>query len=248
MKKILLLPLIVILAVLTLLVSAEPTKVTLEVYLIDPCGKCMGGVGRGCGECAVEREMVVRYEGLLKDVGYELRMYNLREDSFLLDERDGRLKALGIQGDVPWPTMFIGDAVFLADGSQDGQIVSYLKNGLTVYPGYDAVQKAAVAQAQRDPGNIIYLYSAYCESCKEVSKWLEHALPEGYTVDKYDLATEEGVKQQLALCQKYGIAEEDLYVPFIAYGDYHFMGKDSIYLSLLSRIQEHPNLKTQTGQ
>jgi hypothetical protein len=244
----LLLPLIVILAALTLMVSAEPETTTLEVYLIDPCGKCMGGVGRGCGECAVEREMAVRYEGLLKDVRYELLMYNLREDSNLLDERNERLKALDIEGDVPWPTMFIGDAVFLADGAQDDQIVSYLKNGLSGYPGYDAVQKTAVTLARREPGSIIYLYSSYCDSCREVSKWLGHALPKGYTVDKYDLATEEGVKQQLALCEKFGIAEEDLFVPFIAYGDYHFMGKNSIYLSLLSRIQEHPNLKTQTGQ
>ena len=66
-------------------------------------------------------------------------------------------------------------------------------------------------------------------------------------MDKYDLATEEGVKEQLALCQKYGIAEDDLYVPFIAYGDFRFMGRDAIFVSLLSRIQEHPNLKTQTG-
>jgi len=207
----------------------------------------MGGVGPGCGECAVERETAARYDALLKGVRHELRLYNLREDSNLLDERGARLKALGIQGEVPWPTMFIGDAVFLADGSQDDQIAGFLKGGLTGYPGYDAVQRAAAAQARHEPGGIVYLYSTYCESCKEISKWLERALPPGYAVDKYDLATEEGIKQQLALCRKYGIAEEDLYVPFIAYGDYHFMGKDSIYLSLLSRIQEHPNLKTQSG-
>ncbi len=240
--------LIVILAALTLMASAEPEKTTLEVYLIDPCGKCMGGVGRGCGECAVEREMAVRFGQALEGVSYDLVMYNLRENSKLLEERGDRLKALGIAGEVPWPTLFIGDAVFLADGSQDDQIASYLKNGRTGYPGYDEVQRAAEKKSQREPGNIVYLYSSYCESCKEVSKWLPRALPEGYTVDKYDLATEEGVKVQLALCRKYDIAEEDLYVPFIAYGDYHFMGKDSIYLSLTSRIQEHPNLKTQTGQ
>jgi len=247
MKKILPL-LIALMMALGLLVFAEPQKAALEVYLIDPCGKCMGGVGRGCGECAVEREMAVRYEQLLKGVDYDLILYNLRENSSLLDERDERLKALGIEGDVPWPTMFIGEAVFLADGSQDDQIVSYLKGGLTGYPGYDAVQKTAGEQTQLEPGNIVYLYSSYCESCKEVSKWLRYALPEGYTVEKYDLATEEGVREQLALCQKYGIEEEDLFVPFIAYGDYHFMGKDEIFLSLLSRIQEHPNLKTQAGQ
>jgi hypothetical protein len=241
-------PLIALLLALSLLTSAEPQKTRLEVYLIDPCGKCMGGVGRGCGECAVEREMAVRYDQLLKGVDYDLILYNLREDSSLLDERDGRLKALGIQEDVPWPTMFIGEAVFLADGSQDGQIVSYLKSGLTGYPGYDAVQRTAEEQVKREAGNIVYLYSSYCESCKEVSKWLRFSIPKGYTVEKYDLATEEGVRQQLALCRKFGIAEEDLFVPFIAYGDYRFMGKDSIYVSLLSRIQEHPNLKTETGQ
>lgn len=247
MKKILLvLTLAVILAALAFMGSAEPAGPTLEVYLIDPCGKCMGGVGRGCGECAVERQLAVRYEQVLGGVPYELKIYNLREDSKLLDERAARLKALGIQGDVPWPTMFIGDAVFLADGSEDGQILSYLKNGLTGYPGYDAVERAA-RTSKREPGNIVYLYSSYCESCKEVSKWLEHALPPGYTVDKYDLATEEGVREQRALCQKYGISEDDLYVPFIAYGDYSFMGRDDIFVSLLSRIQEHPNLKTQTG-
>jgi hypothetical protein len=243
MKRILLI-MIALLGTLTFFAVAEPMATRLEIYLIDPCGKCMGGVGRGCGECAVEREIAVRYGGLLKDVDYEIKMYNLREDSKLLDERAGRLKALGIQGEVPWPTLFIGDAVFLADGSQDDQILSYLENGLTGYPGYDAVQQKAQTQAQHEPGSIVYLYSSYCESCKDVSKWLERALPDGYTVDKYDLATEEGVKQQIALCQKYGIAEEDLYVPFIAYGDYHFMGKKSIYLSLKSRIQEHPNLNT----
>lgn len=247
MKKILL-PLLALMMALSFLTSAEPQKTQLEVYLIDPCGKCMGGVGRGCGECAVEREMAARYGQLLQGVDYDLVLNNLRENSGLLDERDGRLKALGIQGDVPWPTMFIGEAVFLADGSQDGQIVSYLKGGLTGYPGYDAVQKAAEEQGKQEPGNIVYLYSSYCESCKEVSKWLRFALPEGYTVEKYDLATEEGVRQQLTLCRKFGIAEEDMFVPFIAYGDYHFMGKDSIFLSLLSRIQEHPNLKTETGQ
>lgn len=241
MKKFPLVLIALILALMALPAAAGP-EVTLEVYLIDPCGKCMGGVGRGCGECAVERDMAVRYGQLLGDV-YELKMYNLREDSSLLEARDARLRALGIEGDVPWPTMFIGDAVFLADGSQDDQIARYLRDGLTGYPGYDAVQQTARAQA-REPGNIVYLYSSYCESCEAVSKWLRYALPAGYTVDRYDLATEEGVRAQLALCETYGISEEDLYVPFIAYGDYHFMGKDAIYLSLLSRIQEHPDLTT----
>ena len=237
-----------LLLMLTFLVSAESGKGILEIYLIDPCGKCMGGVGRGCGECAIEREIAVRYGQLLKDIDYDLKLYNLREDSNLLEERAARLQALGIEGEVPWPTLFIGNAVFLADGSQDEQILSCLKNGLTGYPGYDAVKQAAKAEVQHEPGNIVYLYSSYCESCKAVSKWLEHALPEGYSVDKYDLATEDGVRQQRALCQKFGIDEADLYVPFIAYGDYYFMGKNSIYLSLLSRIQEYPDLKTQTGQ
>ena len=152
MKKILLISLVVMLAALALMGSAEPAGPRLEVYLIDPCGKCMGGVGRGCGECAVERQLAVRYEQLLEGVPYELKLHNLREDSKLLDERSARLKALGIQGDVPWPTMFIGDAVFLADGSQDGQILSYLKNGLTGYPGYDAVEAGGPAGGQARAG------------------------------------------------------------------------------------------------
>jgi len=246
MNKILL-PLIATIVALSLLTSAESQKLQLEVYLIDPCGKCMGGVGRGCGECTVERELALRYNQLLKGVNYELIFYNLRENSSLLEERDERLKALDIQGDVPWPTMFIGEAVFLANGSQDDQIVSYLK-GFSDYPGYESVQKAAIDQGKQEPGNIVYLYSPYCESCKEISKWLQYALPKEYTVDKYDLATEEGVRQQKLLCQKYGIYEEDLFVPFIAYGDFYFMGKESIFLSLTSRIQEYPNLKTDSGQ
>lgn len=244
MKKILPLLLTASLMAASLLVLAEPQKTALEVYVIDPCGKCMGGVGRGCGECALERELAVRYGQLLQGVSYELKLYNLREDPALLEERAARLQSLGIRGEVPWPTMFIGGAVFLADGSQDVQIVNYLQNGLTGYPGYDAVQREAQAQA-REPGNIVYLYSAYCEGCKDISKWLERALPQGYTADRYDLATEEGVRAQLALCEKFGIAPEDLLVPFIAYGGDYFMGKDAIYLSLLSRIQENPNLITQ---
>ena len=44
--------------------------------------------------------------------------------------------------------------------------------------------------------------------------------------------------------ERLGIPEEEYRVPLIVYGDYWFAGKKAIYLSLKSRIQEHPDLQT----
>ena len=44
------------------------------------------------------------------------------------------------------------------------------------------------------------------------------------------------------------ISDEEYCIPLIVYGDYWFAGKDSIYLSLKSRIKEYPDLQTITWE
>lgn len=91
---------------------------------------------------------------------------------------------------------------------------------------------------------MVYLYSAYCEDCRDISKWLEYSLPNGYELVKYDIYTEIGRAMEDYCIERLGIPEEEYRVPLIVYGDYWFAGKKAIYLSLKSRIQEHPDLQT----
>lgn len=138
------------------------------------------------------------------------------------------------------PLMFVREKLFLADGSMDEALAQFLETG--EYPGIEAMLRdKAEYEASRVPGRVVYLYSSYCEDCREISKWLTYSLPADYELVKYDIYTEAGQTMEKYLLEILEISEEEYCIPLIVYGDFWFAGKSSIYLSLKSRIQEYPD-------
>jgi hypothetical protein len=227
--------------------STIAEKTDVDIYLYDPCGKCLGAVGYGgCGECKLSEEIAGRLNKILPPAEYAVNYLNLRFDTAFGEERDDRLETLGLSPkDIDLPTLFIGNAVFLADGTQDAEIRKYVVSGLTDYPGYDLVLEQAKERAERTEANrVVYIYSPYCESCAGISEWLETALPEGYELVKYDLTTQLGLLMEQHAREAFSIAEDDFYVPFIMYGDYDFMGSDAIQRDLPVILSALPDQET----
>lgn len=220
--------------------------VEMEIYLIDPCGGCAGRVGSGCGSCTIQDEIAVRYRALFGNDGLQMRFHNLRMDvdGTDQDELDARMAQAGVDPDaVPLPVAFVNGALFLADGSMDDAIVDYLKTG--AYPGVEAaLREQAEYRANRQPGRVVYLYSEYCESCRDISRWLTYGIPADYELVAYDIYTPEGQAMEEYFIETLDIPAEAYCVPLIVYGDEWFAGKESIYLSLASRIQEFPDRQT----
>ncbi len=244
-KYILILALVAALALAPMGSIAEKTGV--DIYLYDPCGKCLGAVGYGgCGECKLSEEIAGRLNKILPPTSYAVNYLNLRFDTAFGEERDARLEALGLSPqEVDMPTLFIGDAVFLADGSQDAEIRKYVDSGLTDYPGYEMVAEQAKERAARmEKNTIVYIYTPYCESCQSMSEWLPTAVPEGYELVKYDLSTQLGLLMEQHVREEFSIAEDDLYVPMIVYGDYYFMGSDDIRDNLPTLLSALPDQET----
>lgn len=217
----------------------------LEVYLIDPCGGCAGTGTVGCGQCKVEDELFLRYKALLRQVDQEARaivLYNVRRVPEAYDALQARLLAQGEEG-FALPVLYIDDHAFPADGSQDEAVLRYLRTG--DYAGYGAMRtETARTIAERPARSILYLSSAYCEDCKKVEAWLARALPYDIEVRKYDIGAEAGMLMERAVHAHYGTDPDAFYVPLIVYGDDVLVGREQIYLSLLSRIEEFPDAVT----
>lgn len=219
----------------------------MDVYVYDPCGGC-GTVGVGCKSCTVIDEIANRYRLLLSDWAPEMVFYNLRMDRAFQDACDKRLEAVDASPDAAaLPLVWIGDAVFQADGSMDDSICAYLNAGFSGYPGLEAlIRQKSEFEEKAASGAVVYLYSRYCEDCIDVSRRIRNCIPQGYELVAYDIYTEEGQKMEQLLIENMGIGAEDYCIPFVAYGPYWFAGRESIYLSLKSRIQENPGLLTTT--
>ena len=129
----------------------------------------------------------------------------------------------------------------------DEAVKNFVETG--EYPGIETMlREKAEYEAKKDSGKVVYLYSSYCEDCKEISKWLTYSLPEGYELLKYDIYSDEGLEMEKYYREMLEISDEEYCIPLIVYGDYWFAGKDSIYLSLKSRIKEYPDLQTITWE
>ena len=233
-----------LLAVLMLLLiplAACAERIDMEVYLIDPCGGCGGTVGRGCKSCIIQDEIANRYRLMFPEDEVQIQFNNLRMDKALEPEMRARISGFGADPDkVPMPLMFVREKLFLADGSMDEALAQFLETG--EYPGIEAMLRdKAEYEASRVPGRVVYLYSSYCEDCREISKWLTYSLPADYELVKYDIYTEAGQTMEKYLLETLEIPEEEYCIPLIVYGDFWFAGKSSIYLSLKSRIQEYPD-------
>ena len=159
-----------------------------------------------------------------------------------------RIEALNVDQEmIDLPILFIGDKLFLADGSMDEAVKIFVETG--EYPGIETMlREKAEYEAKKDSGKVVYLNSSYCEDCKEISKWLTYSLPEGYELLKYDIYSDEGLEMEKYYREMLEISDEEYCIPLIVYGDYWFAGKDSIYLSLKSRIKEYPDLQTITWE
>lgn len=237
MKKLL----AVLLLLLLLPFAALAEKIEMEVYLIDPCGGCGGTVGRGCKSCTIQDEIANRYRLMFPEDEVRIQFNNLRMDKTLEPEMRERISEFGADPDeVPLPLMFVRGQLFLADGSMDEALARFLETG--EYPGIEAMlREKAEYEASRVPGRVVYLYSSYCEDCREISKWLTYSLPADYELVKYDIYTEAGQTMEKYLLETLEIPEEEYCIPLIVYGDFWFAGKNSIYMSMKSRIQEYPD-------
>lgn len=223
---------------------AAAQVIDMEVYLIDPCGGCGGRVGIGCKTCTIQDEIATRYKQLFAKDEVNIHFYNLRMDNTLEADMRARLDALGVDAQsVALPIVFVDDKLFAADGSMDQPLQNYIETG--EYPGIEQMlRERAQYEASRVPGRVVYLYSSYCEDCQAISDWLVYSLPTGYELVKYDIYTDEGLAMEEYFLENLDISEEEYCIPLIVYGDYWFAGKESIYLSLKSRIQEHPDERT----
>ncbi len=217
----------------------------MDVYVYDPCGGC-GAPGAGCKSCSIIDEIANRYRLMFADESPEIVFHNLRADQADQAACDERLLACGIDPDtVALPLLWIGDAVFQADGSVDEAIRTYVEGGCADYPGMaELLREKAEYEARAVTGTVVYLYSPYCEDCRDISRWLRFSLPLGYELVTYDIYTEAGQEMEKYLLDDLGIPVDEYKIPLVVYGTYWFAGKDSIYLSLKSRIQEHPGLST----
>lgn len=224
-------------------VSAFAEVIDMEFFLIDPCGGCGGTVG-GCKNCSFIDEMTVRYRLMFPDDEVRMKFNNLRMDRNLEAVMRERIAAFGVDAkQVPVPIVFVREQLFLADGSMDAKVQEFVRTG--EYPGIETMlREKAEYEASRVPGRVVYLYSSYCETCKEITDWLEYSLPIGYELVKYDIYTEAGQEMERYMIETLEIPEEEYVIPTIIYGDYWFSGKSSIYLSLKSRIKEFPDLQT----
>ena len=221
--------------------------IKMDIYVIDLCGGC-GNVGVGCKSCTIIDELSNRYRLLFPDDEVEMKFYNLRMDNTLQKDMEERIEALNVDLEmIDLPILFIGDKLFLADGSMDEAVKNFVETG--EYPGIETMlREKAEYEAKKDSGKVVYLYSSYCEDCKEISKWLTYSLPEGYELLKYDIYSDEGLEMEKYYREMLEISDEEYCIPLIVYGDYWFAGKDSIYLSLKSRIKEYPDLQTITWE
>ena len=70
------------------------------------------------------------------------------------------------------------------------------------------------------------------------------ALPADVEVVRIDVGTQEGMLLERAVHARYDIPEDQYYVPLVIYGEDWLMGRDSIFLSLPSRIEERPDAVT----
>ncbi len=237
----------ILIAMLILLWASAPAlagTIDMEVFVIDPCGGCAGSAGVGCKNCSIIDELTVRYRNLLPEDELKLTVHNLRMDNSYHEVFRTRIAAFGVDpDDVPLPVVFISGEPFLADGSMDDAILRFIDSGET--PGIESLlREKAEYEASKEPGRIVYLYSPYCEDCHAISKWLTYSVPYGYELVKYDIYTDAGRAMEEYYLEELGIPAEEYRLPMIVYGDDWFAGKKSIYLSLKSRIQEHPDLKT----
>lgn len=237
----------VLLMITTLLMlsctSALCEEIQMDIYAIDPCGGC-AGAQRGCKACTIIDEMAVRYRMLFPEDRVNIRFYNLRLDNSHEPYLKERLSGFGLDyKDVQLPVVFVGEHVFLADGSMDEAIYDYVKTGATS-DIHTLLREKQEYEASLLPGRIVYLYSSYCEDCKDISKWLTYSVPYGYELVKYDIYTDVGLEMESYYLSALDIPPDEYCVPLIIYGEYWFAGKESIYLSLKSRIQEFPDERT----
>lgn len=240
-----------ILALLALWLAAPCTVVAqeslppLEIYLIDPCGGCAGGPP-GCGDCTLETELAARYRALLAEAGQAdrpLQMYNVRREPERYGELRDRLLTLGIDA-FDLPVALTEETVFPADGTGDEALLAFLTVG-EAPPSYAAqVAEAARVAREKPARSILYLSSEYCEDCKRVDAWLARSLPKDVVVEKYSIATQEGMLLEQAVHLHYDTGEEARYVPLIVYGDHVLVGREQIMLALLSRMEEDPGAET----
>ena len=220
---------------------AEP--LLFEFYVVDACGGC-GKVGIGCKSCTIIDEIANRYRLMFPDLEIELQFHNLRMDNSQDAVMRQRLSEFGIDWQtISLPVLFVGDGLFAADGSMDDAIADYVGGG--AYPGAEElVRRRAEYRASRVPGRVVYLYSPYCEDCRDISRWLQYSIPADYEIVRYDVYTEEGQEMERRVIEALRLDADEYMIPCIVYGDEAFAGKRAIYLSLKSRIKEFPDLQT----
>lgn len=231
-----------LLTVLMLFISVSAYALPVEVYYIDPCGGCKEG---GCGKCYLERDLFYRFTTLLKGTDAELEMKNISKNTALYDERNERVLSTGITDidTVKFPTVFIGDAMFLGDGSQNEDILAYIESGYQDYSGYTAMVEKH-EEEHSDEYRLIYMYIPDCQPCVKMDRYLRSYLPSWLHCEKVSLAEVDGIRWQIALMERFGLDDDSFFAPAVFYGDKLFVGTNEIYLGLTSYIGENQYMTT----
>lgn len=249
MRRMLITSLLVLAVILQVSSGTASVRKPLEVFLIDPCGGCLGSASPGCGECKIEDEIYLRYRDLLAEIGQEgrpIKLNNLRRTPERYENLVERLKAAGYE-QFRLPILLIDDVAFPAEGQADELVRAYLltkqKPGkLNLMGGAHDLTPDGEASGR----SMIYLYSKYCEDCRAITPWLKEQLPDDVSLLSFDIASQEGLKLQWAVEAHFNLSEGDFFVPALISGETLLLGEQDIREELLSALAEAD--KTQLDQ
>lgn len=214
----------------------------LEAYYIDPCGACQGSANPGCGECSIENGIYLHYRALLDGLGQKGRrilLFNLRRLPDQYETLEKRLRNQGVEA-FDLPLVMAGEAAFPADGSADAALRGYLTGG-ALPQGISLLKEQVektIAKGERAERNLIYIYSEYCEDCRDISPWIEENLPEGVRLLKYDIASREGLEMEAAVEARYRISPDEFMVPALFSGDWALLGSAQIHDRFFQALQQ----------
>ena len=194
--------------------------VEMEIYLIDPCGGCAGRVGSAAAAARFRTKSPRAIARCLETTACRCASTTCAWTSTARIRTSWtrawrRLASTRTPYRCPSPLSTA--RLFLADGSMDDAIVDYLETG--AYPGVEAaLREQAEYRANRQPGRVVYLYSEYCESCRDISRWLTYGIPADYELVAYDIYTPEGQAMEEYFIETLDIPAEAYCVPLIVYG------------------------------
>lgn len=235
MKRIaLILPLLLLFTGLAAAAESVNESVLIDVYLYEE-GGC---AGRHCHDDITADELYNRYSSLFAGSGVQLKLHNLSKDASDAAALESCMHSAGVDyRSAPLPLAVINGCLFAADGTMDEAIRDYVEQAS--YAGYLSIL-AALEQDEPDEETVVYFYSAADPLCRRIGTWLQESLPQGFRLCALEVHTSVGNSLQKAYAEEFGISVDALSAPAVVLRGEVFQGKNSIFLSVLSRAQLPP--------